>query len=459
MPCSAPASGQYIRSMPASNILIVVIDGLRAAALGAYGNTMFPTPALDEFAAGSVTFDRCFAPAIELEDVYRALWQSRHPLRYAVNGKAGEHFQSLPAIFAARGYATTLVTDEAALIEFRSAHDFDECIQLTGEESPKSHAAEISATQMAAVFAPVLELVEHFSQQKTAIGQTATHAEHHLIWLHTRGMHGPWDVPLDLQASLLDEGETPIESTTPPNRMIDSNDDPDLAFRYSAAYAAQVMVFDKCWQELRDAIATSDEPWLVMLLGARGYSLGEHGRIGGKDGGLPVEQLHVPWLIEFPDGRGKLLRSDALVSHLDVLPTIADGAQIHLDEIPTVDGLAPLSPVGGNSTARRWALLSTARNGSTHYSIRTSNWCLRGSADQPNSSDVESSSPTDSIRAGNLQLFVQPDDRWEANDVSKLCPEVVDELQQLALDCMAAAATNEPMQPLLLAPSGAASSN
>lgn len=420
---------------------------------------MFPTPALDEFAARSVTFDRCFAPAVELQDVYRALWQSRHPLRYAAGSKVGENCRSLPALFAAHGYTTTLVTDDAAIIEFSAAGDFGECIQLTADRQLKSHVEESSATQLAAVFTPVLELVERVSHTATATQSAASGAERQLIWLHARGMHGPWDAPLDLQASLLDEGEKPIETTVPPDRLIDSQDDPDLAFRYSAAYAAQVMVFDKCWQGLMDATAAGDKPWLVMLLGARGFSLGEHGRIGGNHGSLPVEQLHVPWLIEFPDGRGKLLRSNSLVSHLDLLPTIADWSEVHLDEVPAVDGLAAFSSVDGRPPAQRWALLSTTTDGGTNYSIRTSNWCLRGSSVEPISSDVDASPSTESSRADDVQLFVQPDDRWEANDVSKLCPDIVGELQQLANDCLAAATTNEPMQPLLLAPSAAASSH
>jgi hypothetical protein len=27
------------------------------------------------------------------------------------------------------------------------------------------------------------------------------------------------------------------------------------------------------------------------------------------------------------------------------------------------------------------------------------------------------------------ELYVRPDDRWEANDVAKLCPDVVEELR------------------------------
>ena len=43
--------------MHGDNILVIAVDGLRAAALGAYGNTTFPTPALDQFAADSIVFD------------------------------------------------------------------------------------------------------------------------------------------------------------------------------------------------------------------------------------------------------------------------------------------------------------------------------------------------------------------------------------------------------------------
>jgi hypothetical protein len=33
------------------------------------------------------------------------------------------------------------------------------------------------------------------------------------------------------------------------------------------------------------------------------------------------------------------------------------------------------------------------------------------------------------------ELFVRPDDRWEANDVAKLCPDVVEELRNQFGSC------------------------
>ena len=46
-------------------------------ASGAYGNTSFPTPALDHFAAESFLLDWCYAASADLAEIYRTLWQSR----------------------------------------------------------------------------------------------------------------------------------------------------------------------------------------------------------------------------------------------------------------------------------------------------------------------------------------------------------------------------------------------
>ena len=101
---------------------MIAVDGLRAAALGAYGNTTFPTPALDQFAAESLLFDWCFADAVELPAIYRSLWQSDDA---AARSRSPE-----------RGYATTLVTDEPAIAGLRSGRRLStNCVQLPACEA------------------------------------------------------------------------------------------------------------------------------------------------------------------------------------------------------------------------------------------------------------------------------------------------------------------------------------
>ncbi len=251
-----------------------------------------------------------------------------------------------------------------------------------------------------------------------------------LIWAHACGMYAPWDAPFDVQESLL-EGESSVVRTAPSaDGVIVNSDDPDIAFRYGAAYAAQVLALDAGWQLLIDMVDSmeSHEEWCIVLLGGRGFPLGEHGTIGSVDCALPVEQLHVPCMIRFADGRGKLGRSGALTSHLDILPTLLEVAGCSQKSGHSMDGRSLTLEVDDSKLdSRKWLF---ATGGDDAIAIRTPNWCLRekigavlDSAGQCLDSKDEPSEP---------MLFVRPDDRWEANDVSKLCPDVVEELEQLA---------------------------
>jgi arylsulfatase A-like enzyme len=414
----------YIRRMPLPNILIVSVDGLRASSLGAYGNTAFATPSFDEFAAKSFLLDSCYAPAVELPDVYRALWQARYPLRPA----GGVMSPTLPQFLISRGYRATLVTDERQLSDSVAAGGFDEMVDVRAppdHDKASARVGDTTQTSMARLFAAACEAVVERHQASHGIADSSVQSKPRLVWLHSQGMYGPWDAPLELQRSLLDEGDPPpLESAAPPSLNIDNADDPDAVFQYTCAYAAQVMVLDDCWRVLMEAIDSIHSPdgWLVVLIGTRGFPLGEHGRIGGVDARLYCEQLHVPWIIRFPSGLGRLARSAALTSHIDLLPTIRawlDDAGASTPE--RVDGMSVLALARSARAEWREALIATS---ASSRAIRTPAWCLRQDAPF-----VESLSET---AAGQVagELYVRPDDRWEANDVAKLCPDVVETLSQ-----------------------------
>jgi arylsulfatase A-like enzyme len=403
--CAPLRLGAIFAVMPVHHVLVVAVDGLRASALGAFGNTTYPTPALDEFAAESFLFDWCYAPSAELGDVYRALWQSIHPARALA--AAGER-RSLPELLSDRGYSTLLVTDEAELTPSNHAPNFDRCVQVAGaaaRDAAANRAQDISGTALARLFGAAYEEIA-----------APAEASPRLVWVHARGTYGPWDAPLYLQRSLLDDDDpSPLEAADPPDDTFTSGANPDTAFQYGCAYASQVMVLDACWNGILEAVQTSEAalPWLVMLIGARGYPLGEHGRVGGVDARLYGEQLHVPWLIRFSDGRGQLARSGQLTSPLDVMPTLLDWVDGGGKEEPAhFDGMSTLPLIGAARPVWRDTLIAASESGPR--AIRTAEWCLR----------------QDTTADGLDELYVRPDDRWETNDVAKLCPHVIERLEQ-----------------------------
>lgn len=428
--------------MPKRHMLIVAVDGLRASSLGAYGNTSFSTPALDQFAAESFLLDACFAPEVDLSAVYRALWQSIHPLRPV---SAGGGTLSLPRLLSARGYATTLVTDEPGLVSLAAAADFDRCVQLAAmpeTSATPGRAEDVTQTALARLFAAACDAIEPRRDATGAHAIVAGSDSPRLVWVHTRGMYGPWDAPLELQRSLLDEGDPPpVEAVAPPDCFLAETDDPDAPFRYGCAYAAQVIGLDACWKGLVEAVRLSgcEDEWLVMLLGVRGFPLGEHRRVGGVDPRLYGEQLHVPWLARFPDGRGRLARSGQLVSHVDLLPTVLESiASGCKNDLPRCDGLSllPLATAGRSP----WRDALFAVNAAGGKAVRTAAWCL---IQEATAKQEDGAQP--SVAAALGELYVRPDDRWEANDVAKLCPDVVETLRDGVEDFSRRARQDEPL--------------
>jgi arylsulfatase A-like enzyme len=246
-------------------------------------------------------------------------------------------------------------------------------------------------------------------------------------------MYGPWDAPTGLQRLLLDEGDPPpLESVIPPDVLLSEDADPDTAFLLGCCYAAQIMVLDTCWTGLMDVVraAKDHDPWLTILIGVRGYPLGEHRKIGGVDARLYSEQLHVPWLIQFPGGRGRLARSSALVSHVDVLPTISEWTGDLQSRGLECDGDSVSALISNPKFNWRDALLATSRTAGSR-AIRTTAWCLLQHADA-----AEYVNESQQSTCCDYELYVRPDDRWEANDVAKLCPDTVEQLA-LASDNLA----------------------
>jgi arylsulfatase A-like enzyme len=287
-------------------------------------------------------------------------------------------------------------------------------------------AEDVSQTSLARLFAAACEQL----QSAAAAGESATDGPR-LVWVHARGLYGPWDAPLELQESLLehDEGDPEVcESLESPDVTLDESAEPDAAFRWSCGYAAQVMVLDACIEGLLAAIQEAHLPgqWLVVLIGVRGFPLGEHGRIGGVDERLFVEQLHVPMLWRFPDGTGRLARSGELTSHLDVLPTLLDQDSGVAEELPPGGcGVSLLPLIRQTGTPVRDALIAASSMG--QRSVRTAEWSLRC---EPISgrSDASASPRRSADEGARRELYVRPDDRWEANDIAALCREVVQEL-------------------------------
>lgn len=335
--------------MEAIPTIVIAIDGLRASALGAYGQTAYETPAFDALAAESRTYEWVYARTPDPLDFYNALASQ-------INSEASVLVTNAKAATASTlsRYGQTINIDPINYGEV---------------------AASIEETQTAATWAAMTEaLVEACSSGAK------------LVWLHTSGLYSSWDAPRRLIESLIDEDDPDVVSEAALPDLVTEDD--DARFTASCRYAAQVMTLDACLGGLLDIVdgIYEGDDYRLVVLGLRGFPLGEHGRIGGVDTRLYSEQQHVPLFVREPGFDARFDRS--------VSPTTLETAVAGL--------LAGAKPASG----------VVVLNSPDSCAIVTDEWLLRTPRDV----------------ASTPELYVKPDDRWEQNDVASLQESVLAEL-------------------------------
>jgi arylsulfatase A-like enzyme len=398
--------------------IVLVIDRLGAGFLGPYGNTWLDTREFNRLASQSLVCESVLADSPDLALAYRAWWTGRHALEPAVNSHA-----ALPQAARELGLATVLVTDERQVAELPDAAQFAETVVLSPE--PASRAAdEFDQTGIGQLFLAAIEQLRH-------IGKPA------LVWIHCRGMAGPWDAPRALREQFADEDDpTPPNFVEPPRRTYDGSD-PDELLGYVHAFAGQVALVDACLGSLLDALDESPPTQssltgetLLAVTSPRGYPLGEHGDIGSAHR-LYGELLNVPLIIRWPCGIGALMRTQRLVQPCDLAATLCDW--LNLPPLPE-NGFArsQLPIAGGQDLPPRELALAI---GPVQRAIRSPAWLLHTAT-----VDDEAHS----------KLYAKPDDRWEVNEVASRCGEVVELLAAAAgeFEVRAAAGTLAEMPKL-----------
>ena len=403
------------------NAIILVVDRLQAGYLGCYGNSWIETPAIDRLAGDSFLCDQAFIDTPHTDRLYRSLWQGVHALtpEAALSPQA-----NLPAILAAAGVQTALVTDDASLARHPLAEPFHEVLEVSDEQAAAA-VQEIEKTRLSRLFAAAADWL-------------ATAREPFCLWMHASALGTVWDAPLEFRQRYVEEdGPDLPELVEPPHFQVPADYDPDELLALRWAYAGQVSLLDTCLESFLDLIDTPQlrETTLFSLLSARGYPLGEHGIVGAPGGelgsALHEELIHVPWLWRFPPGLAEAVRSQALVQTGDLLPTLLDWLQLVTPSAGS-PGLMPL--VRGQQEALRDRL--GLWSGPDERAVRTPAWYLRLSQPAPGSA----------AELPIRRLYAKPDDRWEVNDVSSRCVDVAEMLLQVLADFEESQAQQRPDQ-------------
>ncbi|MEW6744403.1 MAG: sulfatase [Planctomycetota bacterium] len=299
---------------PRPNILFVLIDTLRADALGCYGAPADRTPALDRFAGEGVLFEQARASSSwtlpSHSSIFTSLLPSQHET-FLLTDRLPERFVTLAEVLREEGWRTAAFTGAGYLLPaFGMAQGFDVFI-----------ARDVRVGEKAA------EVLTWLEDNKAPS----------FVFFHNYEVHTPCNPPEPFRSRLVRpySGSLPQEVLHAHVEQLweqhQGGSIPAADLQYlKDLYAAEVAYVDQVMGDLFDTLKKNKEYWdntLVIVASDHGEEFWEHGD-HNHGGTLYEELLEVPLMMRFPGVFEGGRRVDVPVRLEDVAPTILEVAHV-----------------------------------------------------------------------------------------------------------------------------------
>lgn len=355
----------------APDVVVVVLDTVRADHLGAFGYARPTSPRFDALARESTLFTDAVSPATWSLPSHASLFTGRFP---SAHGAHDEHMFLEPATptlaerFAAAGYDTRSFTANAWISD---SLGMTRGFRWTDEAWRRGDVAR--------TFQSAYRLLDRLGWGATDKGGAAV-ASTFESWLASRPRddrpaftfvnfieaHFPYhQIPDDVLARFTSRSRRELRDVSTQLMLAELGgvppSDPDVVEQATAMYDAGIAHADALLGRIVDALrrrGTLDRTVLVVLAD-HGELLGEHGEFGhGRSLYEPV--LHVPLLVRFPPTVPVDRRVDVPVSTAGVYATVLDLAGLAPEpstQVGSLRGVIDGRPHPGPVMAEQFAAL------------------------------------------------------------------------------------------------------
>lgn len=319
-----------------ANVFFIVIDSLRADALGAYGAKYGVSPMIDEFAANSVYFRNHSVNSSWTRPSTMIFFTGMYPSKthinfwdYPVFPEEKKAFYNsdifpLPALFSVKGYESVMIGNNPFVTDHR----------YLGVDTGFEKVFDFASVENDTI--PITEKAISFLEKN----KTKDSDRPLFLFLNYNDPHRPY---------------------TPPERFLSQVNFPEGEDARKKSYLGEVAFVDSELgrfftflkkQGLYDEsmiIITSDHGEVMD----RAHSISKFSglyTLFGHGQGLYEEDIQTPLIIKFPNQKsGKKINT--AVRSIDIFPTLAEFFHLHSSHIP--DGKSLLPVINGTETADR----------------------------------------------------------------------------------------------------------
>jgi arylsulfatase A-like enzyme len=294
---------------PRPNVVIYLVDALRADRLGVYGQRRPLSPRLDAFAATATVYDQAWAQSSWTRPAVASILTGLEPEVHGANGRLdrlGGGMATLAGRLAGAGWQTAaVVANPNASAAFGLDRGFEEFVLMPPE---RRLSTDLNTD--------VLRWLDGRDSRRPF-----------LLYIHTVDPHLPYDPPAPFRERFAagverrDLGSTEVVGALLARDLVDEG---GFAADLLDLYEAEVASNDHAFGELLDELARRglDEGTVVIFLSDHGEEFFDHGGwIHGRT--LHREVLQVPLVIRLP-GQREGRRESAPAAHVDLMPTILE---------------------------------------------------------------------------------------------------------------------------------------
>lgn len=413
------------------NVLLIVVDSLRADHLGCYGYHKNTSPHLDKLAHEGVLFSSAFAPGIPTTPSFTTLLTGLHPYRHGIVAHGSDRLlsneiETLPQWFQRAGY-TTVGIDNLVVqgngrgswfsrgFDYYSAYVY----QPLGQQS----------TQLAG---RAIRFLHEFGRQKNPL----------FLYLHLWAPHSPYAPPEPYDTRHYQPGSTPNlptlqEIKAPAEEYYDAFLG-DMKLRKSddvewilAQYDGEISYDDAQIGRVLEALKKLglQDDTLVVVASDHGECFGE-GNFWFDHHGLFDVTMRLALIVRPPQSwKSARLQCDEYISHEDIAPTLIECGDLPGPEYSLTGKSFAAALRGEKFVSERELLIGVESTRQASLCIRTKKWKLI----LPITHDAHGRAIPDfygNERDSQPLLFDLKNDPGEKRDVSNENSHVRDELLQ-----------------------------
>lgn len=363
------------------NVLVYVLDALRADHLSCYGYDRETTPVIDEIAADGVRYSQCFSPGTWTKPVGASILTGLYPPAHGVRTREDVFNRSLPTLaaqltdaghhtvaFSTMGNVSASLGFDKGFDEYHDLYKDPEIVAKRQKRSVEEEELDHENTTEVA-----LPRAEDLSERVCEwLDQSADFNHPFFAFCWSIEPHIPYNPPEEYQTYIDPNYDGPVDGSRECLPTVSTEEDlQQLKGLYDGGIRYNDSELGRIVSELKERGLYEDT--LIVVLGDHGDAFNEHGKL--SHGHLPHDELiHVPLIMKTPNEEGSAGDEITEMASLVDLPQTVLSAVPEADPFENAHGrvLPPFGPEG--SSAPVYSEKRARDIYPAYYGIRTESW-------------------------------------------------------------------------------------